>query len=600
MRVTTATREPSEHRLPVDRRRSLGLVRADALARLLSPVRSHLIGCAVLSALAAAAGCVPYIAVAEIARVLAIGGSGAAREVIWLWVVIGALGAGVRLVLVFATSRLGHYADARVLHDLRVRIVEHLGSVPLGWFRASGSGQVKRSMTNDLEDMHQLIAHALGEMIGAAVAVMIGLTYLVFVDWPMMLLTTAALALLVVCFRVAMRSMSTHMDRLLAAEARISSASVEYADGISVVKAFGTGGRILRRFDDAVAEHGKALTAWARETRYSTAASYLFASEMTLLGFLGAGGLVAVNAGALSIAELLPFLIVGVGLPTSIHPAVHGSQGLRKGRTSAQNIESLLNRESIPEPAEPVTPRGSTLELDRVSFSYDGRTLAVDGVSAVCEPGTITAVVGPSGAGKSTLASLIPRFYDVSGGAIRVGGVDLRDIDTGRLLSSMSLVFQEVMLLRDSIAENIRIGAPAASDADVRDAARAAHIHEVIERLPDGYDTVVGDGGGLSGGEQQRLTIARAMLSAAPIVLLDEATASLDPDSESAVQAALSRLVRAKTVLVIAHRLHTIIGADQILVLDAGRLTERGTHAELLRADGLYARMWASQCGGPE
>ena len=234
-----------------------------------------------------------------------------------------------------------------------------------------------------------------------------------------------------------------------------------------------------------------------------------------------------------------------------------------------------------------------------MSFSYDGVTNVLSKVSAICRPGTITALVGPSGAGKTTLASLVPRFFDVSGGVIRIGGADVRSIPTATLLSSMSLVFQDVVLLRDTVRENIRVGRPEASDEEVRKAAHAAQIDSVIVRLPKGYDTMLGaDDAGLSGGERQRLTIARAILSAAPIVVLDEATASLDPDSESAVQTALTELAAGKTVLVIAHRLHTIAGADQILVLDAGRVVEHGAHEDLLARGGLYARLWRAQREG--
>lgn len=597
MSTTTNIRAAAVSEIDPDDDRSTGLARTGALARLLAPVRAHLIVCGVLSAFAAAAGIVPYIAVAEIAEVMLEEPTGANAHV-WTWVGVGATGAGLRLLLFVQSARVGHYADAAILHELRMRIVRHLGALPLGWFRASGSGAVKRAMTGDLEEMHEVIAHALGQLTGAATVVLVGAGYLIAVDVRLALVALGVLAAMGICYGVSMRTMTTHMNRLIAAEARISAASVEYADGIQVVKSFGTGGRVLHRFDDAVDEYAQAFSAWVDEVRYSSAATRVFGSEVAVLVAVTGAGLAFVANGSLAVADLVAFLIVAIGLPTSLLPAVSASQGVRKGRMGAANIERLLSRAPLPEPVKPQTPSGHTVEFDRVSFSYDGVTNAVEDISAVCTPGQVTAIVGPSGAGKSTLASLLPRFYDVTAGAIRVGGVDVRAIPSAALLASMSLVFQDVALLRDSVTENIRIGRPGASDAEVRHAAVAAQIHDVIVRLPDGYDTLLdGGGGGLSGGERQRLTIARAILSGSPIVVLDEATAALDPDSEGAVQDALAALAIGKTVIVIAHRLHTIAEADQILVLDSGRIQERGSHDELVARAGLYARMWAAQEG---
>ncbi|WP_280509595.1 ABC transporter ATP-binding protein [Nocardia farcinica] len=578
----------------------VGLAAPGALSRLLAPVRTHLLVCAVLSAAGAVCGFLPYLAIAEIARAVLAGGTAESVATVRLWVAVGIAGAAGRMVLLFASSRLGHYADARLLHDLRARMIRHLGALPLGWFSSNGSGRIKKRMTNDLEDMHILIAHALGEIVGAVVAVALGLTYLCSVDWRLTGAAVAALLMLAVSYRVAMRSAGRHTARLIAAEADISAASVEYADGVAVVKTYGAGGRVLDRFDRAVREHSRALAAWAAETKYSSALSRLLSSEMSLLTVLAVAGLALLAAGRMPAADLVPFLVVGIGLPTTINPAIQGSQGLRKGRAAAGNIEGLLRHPPLPEPANPALPDGARIEFDDVHFSYDGRTEVLRGVRAVCEPGTITALVGPSGAGKSTLAALVPRFHDVTGGAVRIGGVDVRDIPTERLLASMALVFQDVVLVRDTVNENIRLGRPEAGRDEVEAAAKAAAIHDVITALPDGYDTVLGEDVELSGGERQRLTIARAILSDAPIVVLDEATAALDPDSETAVQHALSALIAGRTVLVVAHRLHTITEADQILVLDDGRVVERGRHADLLAVNGRYARMWAAQHRAPQ
>jgi ATP-binding cassette subfamily B protein IrtA len=565
--------------------------------RTLRPVHANLIACAGLAAVAAATGLLPCIAIGEIARLALTGALN--HDAAWLWVGVGAGGAFVRLACLGLDSHIGHHADAKMLHHLRERIVAHLGVVPLGWFRSAGSGQVKKAMTVDLEAMHVLFAHALGEVVGAVAATAVAVGYLATVDGPMTLITVAVPVAAWLTYRLAMRSMPENMHRLIAAEGRISTATVEYADGVAVAKTFGAT-TALDRFADAVREYRDAFRSWVHEVRYSTAASHALASELTILAVVMVAGVVLVGAGRLPTADLVPFLVVGVGLTTPLSLMIKGSIALRTARMAAGHIERLLAGETLPEPWHPEMPESHRVEFDDVTFSYDGATNAVENVTVTCEPATVTALVGPSGAGKTTLATLLPRFYDVTAGAIRIGGVDIREMISAELLSAITLAFQDVILLRDTVIENIRLGRPDASDDEVYLAAKAAQIHDVIERLPQGYQTVVdqSDGSGLSGGERQRLTIARAILAQSPIVVLDEATAALDPDSEAAVQDALAELIAGKTVIVIAHRLHTVVSADQIVVLDQGRVVELGSHEALLARQGLYARMWQAQQKG--
>lgn len=560
-----------------------------------APVRGSLAGIIALSVLGAVSGVIPFIAVVELARTLLPALSGAEIDAarVWAIVAVAVVALFVSFGAAFLSGMVSHFADAELQLSLRKRIVRHLQRLPLGWFDRRTSGTVRKLVENDVVALHQLVAHAIHDVVTAITVPLVSLVYLFVVQWQLALAALAPLAITAILYPLLMRGGAEKYRQYDESTAALSGATVEFVHGIAVVKRFGQLGRSHRRYRDATRRYVRFVAEWTRETAAMFTVIEIVTSPVVVLVWLLAIGVWLVGAGAATPIETLPGLLLGLGLTSPLMKLGASAQFLRNATKAQQSLAEFFALEPVPVAEAPLVPERHDVAFDGLSFAYDGEHRVLHEIAAACAPGTVTALVGASGSGKSTLAKLVPRFYDAQEGEVAIGGADVQRILAPELYRSVGFVFQEVQLLRASLRDNIRLARPDATDEQVEAVARAAQIHERILRFERGYDSVVGEDANLSGGEAQRVTIARALLSDTPVLVLDEATAFADPDSEAAIQRALSALAADRTVLVIAHRLHTITGADQILVLEGGRIVESGTHARLVASEGRFARMWA-------
>jgi len=566
------------------------------LLQLVRPQKRRLIASCALSVIGTALGLVPfiliYLVIVELMEPVVDEG--------YIWALVG--GGIAAILLKFVTmalsGSLSHIAAYNILYDLRIRLAEKLGTLSLGYFNNKSTGKVKSTMHEHVEKIEIFIAHQLPDVTAAAVVPIFTAIFLFIVDWRMALATLAVVPVAFLALSMTYRGLGTMLEKYYKSIEKVNSTIIEYTQGMAVIKAFNQTVDSFERYRNSMEEYSDFVWKWSiRSVPYWTLFMVLIAANILVIIPVGVW---LYNAGSLPMADFILFFMLGLGLCEPLTKLTTYGEKFAEVMEAEKRINGILTEKPLLEPERAKASSGFNTELLNVHFGYNDTEVLHDITFSVPQ-NTVTALVGTSGAGKTTAARLIPRFWDVTQGGITIGGANIKELPTTELTSRTAFVFQDVFLFNDTIYENIRMGKEGVGEGEVIAAAQMAHCHEFIESLPRGYQTVTGERGAkLSGGERQRISIARAILKDAPIIILDEATAFVDPENEDLIQDAIGKLSAGKTLIIIAHRLSTITEADQIVILDGGKIVEKGTHPELLKAGNMYRRMWEAHMRAQE
>lgn len=538
-------------------------------------------------------GIVPFLMVALLADELYRGTTTIQRVLFFSG--IAAICQLIKMLLTWRSSLMSHKISFTILKNIREAITDRMAKVPMGVMLETPTGTFKNLIVDNVAKLEDSMAHFMPELPSNIAAPLCSILLIFILDWRMGLASLITIPLGVLFFAAMMRGYGPRMENYMRSANDMNSSLVEYVNGIQVIKAFNRSASSYGKYSESVNYfHDSTMEWWSQCWFWNAAARAVLPS--TLLGTLPVGAWLYME-GTLSLPVFLISLVVPMGFVAPLMKVSEAMEQVSMIKGNLEQVTAFLKTPELVRPSEPVSLVERTYQFEDVHFGYK-ETEILHGISFQTKPGTMTAIVGPSGSGKSTIAKLMAGFWDVTSGSVRFGGQDIRQIPFEQLMGEISYVAQDNFLFDKSIRENIRMGNPSATNAEVEAVAKAANCHDFIMQLEQGYDTLAGDAGDrLSGGERQRITIARAMLKPSSVVILDEATAYADPENEALIQQAISKLVAGKTLIVVAHRLNTIRNADQILVVANGNIAGRGTQEELLRECPIYQKMWQDYAG---